>query len=264
MTVAPADTPAADSVLVAHRGPVTVVTINRPHRRNAVDRPTADAMAGAFAAADVREDCRVVVLTGADTTFSAGMDLVEFGRTGQRPVVPGRGLGGFVQTPPRTPVIAAVEGWALGAGFEMVLGCDLVVAAEDARFGLPEVTRGLAPRGGGAIRLPRRLPYALAMETVLTGRPLTAPVAARHGLVNRLTAPGAALAGALELAGQIAANAPLAVVASTQVVRRTVDWTDAEAFAGQDAFFDPVFASRDAAEGAAAFRERRTPRWKGC
>jgi enoyl-CoA hydratase len=177
--------------------------------------------------------------------------------------VPGRGFAGFVQAPPRLPVVAAVEGWALGGGFEMVLACDLVVAAEDATFGLPEVTRGLAARGGGAFRLARRMPYALAMELLLTGATLPAESAFRYGLVNRLVPAGTALDGAVALASAVAANAPLAVAASVQVMRRSPDWPDSEAFERQNEWFDPVFDSADAAEGARAFAERRDPRWTG-
>lgn len=249
-------------VRVERAGPVTVVTIDRPHRRNAVNRVTAEALAAAFDSADADPEARAIVLTGAGGTFSAGMDLREFAEQG-RPSVPGRGFAGFVQTPPRLPVVAAVEGWALGGGFEMVLACDLVVAAADARFGLPEVTRGLAARGGGAFRLPRRLPYAVAMRLVLTGEPLDARRAAEHGLVNEVTEPGGALPCAMRLAEAVAANAPLAVAASVQVVRRSADWPDADAFELQNAWFDPVFASADADEGARAFRERRPAQWAG-
>ncbi|QOC92131.1 crotonase/enoyl-CoA hydratase family protein [Micromonospora craniellae] len=256
---APADAPA---VLLHRHGHVAVVTVSRPHRRNAINRSTAEALAETFTSLDADASVRAVVLTGAGGTFSAGMDLRDFPTQG-RPSVPGRGFAGFVQAPPRLPVIAAVEGWALGGGFEMVLACDLVVAAEDARFGLPEVTRGLGARGGGAFRLPRRLPYALAMELVLTGEPIDATRAAGCGLVNRLAPPGGALDAAIGLAQTVAANAPLAVAASLQVVRRSPDWPDAEAFSRQDQWFDPVFASADAAEGARAFAERRVPVWTG-
>lgn len=244
------------------RDHIAVVTIDRPHRRNAINRVTADTLADTFAALDEAGNIRAIVLTGAGGTFSAGMDLRDFPEQG-RPYVPGRGFAGFVQAPPRVPLIAAVEGWALGGGFEMVLACDLVVAAEGAKFGLPEVTRGLAARGGGAFRLSRRLPYALAMELILTGAPIAAERAFAHGLVNKVTPMGEALDGAMQLAQVVAANAPLAVAASVQVARRSIDWSDAESFQRQDAWFDPVFASADAAEGARAFSQRRAPEWKG-
>ncbi|MET7422565.1 crotonase/enoyl-CoA hydratase family protein [Dactylosporangium sp. NPDC005555] len=252
----------APAVLLERHGHVAVVTVNRPHRRNAINRTTAEALAETFTVLDADPSVRAIVLTGAGGTFSAGMDLRDFPVQG-RPSVPGRGFAGFVQAPPRVPVVAAVEGWALGGGFEMVLACDLVVAADDARFGLPEVTRGLAARGGGAFRLPRRLPHALATELVLTGEPIDAARAAGCGLVNRLTPPGGALEAAVRLAQAVAANAPLAVAASVQVLRRSADWADDEAFTRQDEWFDPVFASADAAEGSRAFAERRVPVWAG-
>jgi enoyl-CoA hydratase len=203
------------------------------------------------------------VRTGADGCFSAGMDLKAFAASGQRPAVPGRGFAGFVEQPPAKPLIAAVEGWALGGGLEMVLACDLVVASTTAQFGLPEVTRGLAARAGGAFRLPRRLPHALAMEAVLTGRPMSAARAAKHGLINRLVPAGTALAAACDLAAQVAGNAPLAVRASKQVVIQSADWPLGDCFDRQREYFDPVFSSADAAEGAAAFRDKRPPRWRG-
>ena len=260
MTAVPQALADGPAVLLDRHGHVAVVTVNRPHRRNAINRSTAEMLAETFISLDADESVRAIVLTGSGGTFSAGMDLRDFPVQG-RPSVPGRGFAGFVQALPRTPLVAAVEGWALGGGFEMVLACDLTVAAEDARFGLPEVTRGLAPRGGGAFRLPRRLPYALAMELVLTGEPIDARRAAGCGLINQLTPPGGALDGALRLAQTVASNAPLAVSASLQVVRRSPDWPDDEAFTRQDEWFDPVFASVDAAEGARAFAERRAPVW---
>ena len=163
---------------------------------------------------------------------------------------------------PAKPVIAAVEGWALGGGFEIVLACDLVTAGKSARFGLPEVRRGLAARGGGVFRLPRRLPHALAMELIVTGAPLDADRAERFGLVNRLVEDGEALTAALALAAQIAANAPMSVRASKAVATESADWPLAEGFERQRAHLEPVFASQDAAEGVAAFRERRDPAWQ--
>jgi enoyl-CoA hydratase len=251
-----------DTVLTEQRDGILVVTINRPASRNAINADTAERIAAALAELDSDPALAVGVLTGAGGVFSAGMDLKAFA-AGQRPVAAGRGFAGFVEQPPDKPLIAAVEGWALGGGLEMVLACDLVVAAQGARFGLPEVTRGLAARGGGAFRLPRRIPPALAMEVVLTGQPLTADRAAEHGLVNRLVPDGTALAAACELAAVIARNAPLAVLASKQVAIRSADWPLAECFSRQREYFDPVFASADASEGAAAFRDKRAPRWTG-
>jgi len=204
----------------------------------------------------------VGVLTGVGGTFCAGMDLKTF-IAGDSPEIPGRGFGGMTQDPPRKPVIAAVEGWALAGGFELVLACDLVVAAENARFGLPEVKRGLVAGGGGALRLPGRVGLTLAMELLLTGDPITAQRAAQIGLVNRVVPDGAALDGALALAAVIAANGPMAVRASKAVAVAAADWHGAERWARQREITDPVHRSADAMEGAVAFAEKRAPVWRG-
>ena len=248
---------------VEHRDGVAVLTIDRPGRRNAIDLPTAQAISDALDELDADPGLRVAVLCGNGTVFSAGMDLKAFAETGERPVVEGRGGFGIVARPPSKPVIAAVEGPALGGGFEIVLACDLVVAGAGATFGLPEVRRGLTASGGGLIRLPRRLPRNLAMEAVLTGRPLTAARCAELGLVNQVVADGTARAAALELALVIAQNAPLAVQVSKEVVHRSAEWPESEAFALQEPLVDPVRRSADAREGATAFAEKRAPRWQG-
>jgi enoyl-CoA hydratase len=252
----------ADEVLVERREGVLVVTINRPEAKNALDRAVAEGVAAAVDELDGSDDLRVGVLTGAGGTFSAGMDLKAFLR-GETPAIEGRGLCGITQTPPRKPLIAAVEGWALAGGFELLLACDLIVAAENARFGVPEVKRSLVAAGGAALQLPRRVPFNVALEMLLTGEPLGAIRAAEIGLVNRLTAEGAALPGALELASTIAANGPLAVAATKSVARGSADWSFAEGWAQQAELIAPVFASEDAREGATAFAEKRPPVWKG-
>jgi enoyl-CoA hydratase len=252
----------SDAVLVETRDNVLVITISRPEARNAVNGEVAQGVAAALDRLDAEPGLAVGILTGGGGTFSSGMDLKGFLR-GETPVVEGRGLAGLTQAPPRTPLIAAVEGWALAGGFEMVLACDLVVAARDAKFGLPEVKRSLVAGGGGLIRLPRRLPYHLAMELALTGDPLGAEAAHGAGLVNRLTEPGGALDGALELAATVAANGPLALTATKEIVRRSLDWTEDEAWKQQNDIMVPVFGSEDAREGAAAFAEKRPPRWQG-
>ncbi|MGY1739490.1 MULTISPECIES: crotonase/enoyl-CoA hydratase family protein [unclassified Blastococcus] len=251
-----------DVVLVERRDGVLVVTLNRPEARNALDARVARAVAAAADELDASDDLRVGVLTGAGGTFSAGMDLKAFLR-GERPTIEGRGLCGITITPPRKPLIGAVEGWALAGGFELLLVCDLVVAAETARLGVPEVTRSLVAIGGAALGLPRRIPQALAMELLLTGQPVTATRAAEMGLVNRVTPEGGALAAALELAATVAANGPLAVAATKAVARGTADWSRDEGWARQAELTDPVFASEDAREGSAAFAEKRPPVWRG-
>ena len=177
--------------------------------------------------------------------------------------VPGRGFGGLVQQPPSKPVIAAVEGYALAGGFELVLACDLVVASEEAKFGLPEVKRGLVAGAGGLLRLPARIPYHLAMEIALTGEHVTAQRLHQAGLVSSLTGAGQALDGARELAARLAQGGPLALAATKRVIVESPDWPSAEAFARQGEIINPVFTSADAMEGALAFAEKRSPVWRG-
>lgn len=247
---------------VERRGAVLVVTIARPDQRNAINQAVATALGAAVQELDDDEDLVVGVLTGDGPAFCAGMDLKALAR-GEGASVPGRGFAGLVERPPRKPLIAAVEGWALGGGFELALACDLIVASRTARFGLPEVKRGIVAAGGGVLRLPRRIPRAVAMELILTGDALDAERACRLGLVNRVTADGEALAAALDLAAAIAANAPLAVIASKQVAVESVDRPESAGFDLQRKTFDAVFASADAVEGPRAFAERRPPVWAG-
>jgi enoyl-CoA hydratase len=251
-----------DEVLVERRGAVQVITINRPDARNALDRAVAEGVAAAVDELDGSDELRAGVLTGAGGTFSSGMDLKAFLR-GETPSIEGRGLCGITRTPPRKPLIAAVEGWALAGGFELVLACDLVVAGRSARFGVPEVKRSLVAAGGAALQLPRRVPYAVAVEMLLTGEPVDAERAYAVGLVNRLVEEGGAVEAAVELATLIAANGPLAVAATKQIAAGTTDWTREEGWQRQDELTAPVFASEDAREGATAFAERRAPVWRG-
>jgi enoyl-CoA hydratase len=249
-------------LVVEERGRVLLLTMNRPQARNAMSMAMAHRIAEALDLLDARADLSAAVITGAGGTFCAGMDLKGFAR-GERPVVEGRGFAGLVRRPPRKPLIAAVEGYALAGGFEIVLACDLVVASRKARFGLPEVKRGLTAAAGGLLRLQRRIPYNLAMELVLTGRMWPAPEAAEAHLVNRLAEPGQALPEALALADEIAANAPLALAASKRVLVESADWSLAEQFDRQEEYVAPVRESADAKEGALAFVEKRAPRWSG-
>jgi len=250
------------SVLVAREGAVLVITINRPQARNAIDRATSEAIAAAMDQLDADASLALGILTGAGSHFCSGMDLKAFLR-GERVELPGRGLAGIVETPPRKPLIAAVEGYALAGGCEIALACDLIVAAEDASFGIPEVRRGLMAGSGGLIRLPQRIPRQIAMEYALTGAMMPAAEARQWGLVNRLTAPGKALEGALEMARTIAANGPLAVQVSKQVVTQAPGWPDGEIWERQRALLEQVIASQDAREGALAFSEKRAPVWSG-
>jgi enoyl-CoA hydratase len=252
----------SDEVLVERRDGVQIITINRPQATNALNLAVARAVADAVDELDASDDLRVGVLTGAGGTFSAGMDLKAFLR-GESPAIEGRGLAGITVTPPKKPLIGAVEGWALAGGFELVLACDLVVAGDTARFGVPEVTRSLVAAAGGALLLPRRIPYAIAMEMLLTGDPITAQRGAEIGLVNRLVPEGKALEGALELAARVAAAGPLAVAATKRIARSSADWTLAEGWEEQERIIAPVFVSEDAREGATAFAEKRSPVWSG-
>ena len=241
---------------------VAVITIDRPQARTAVNGEVARGIAAAVEDFDARQDVAVIVLTGAGGTFCAGMDLKAF-LAGDAPVVEGRGFAGLVERPPVKPLIAAVEGYALAGGFELVLACDLVVASEEAKFGLPEVRRGLVAGAGGLIRLRTRIPYHLAMEIALTGEHVPAARLAEAGLVNRLVPAGQSLAAARELAARVALGAPLALTASKRVVVESADWPAAEAFARQQEIIGPVFGSKDAMEGAIAFAEKRAPVWRG-
>lgn len=239
---------------------IAVITINRPHARNAVNLEVAHGIAAAIDEFEARKDLGVAILTGAGGTFCAGLDLKAFTR-GEIPIVPGRGFGGLTEKPPTKPLIAAVEGWALAGGFELALTADLMVAARDAKFGLPEVKRGLVAGAGGLLRLPKVLPYQPAMRLALTGEPLTAEAAHAYGMVALLAEPGLALAVARELATKVAANGPIAVRTSKQIVSMSVGYTRADAFAAQRALVEPVLASADAMEGARAFAEKRSPVW---
>ena len=252
----------SDEVLVERRGGVQVITINRPEAKNALNAGVAQGVAAAVDELDADDSLRVGVLTGAGGTFSSGMDLKAFMR-GETPAIEGRGLCGITETPPRKPLIGAVEGWALAGGFELLLACDLVVASEEARFGVPEVKRALVAAGGAAFLLSRRIPQALALELLLTGDPVSAARAAEMGLVNRVVPAGGALDAAVELAQAIAKNGPLAVAVTKQIARTSNDWTIEQGWKEQGVIATPVFTSQDAMEGATAFAERREPVWTG-
>ena len=250
------------SVLVDRVGEVLVITLNRPHVRNAIDHSVAEGVAEALDALDGDPALKVGVLTGAGGSFCVGRDLRAFLR-GDVPSVPGRGLAGIVRRGARKPTIAAVEGFAVAGGFEIALACDLIVAARGAKLGIPEVKRSLVPSGGALLRLPQRLPYGIVMELALTGDLIDAERCFEHGVVNRLVEPGTALEASLELAGRIATNGPLALVAAKEIVQRQRDWSEEEFWDRQHEIVAPVFSSEDAREGAAAFLEKRPPAWHG-
>ncbi|WP_375385086.1 crotonase/enoyl-CoA hydratase family protein [uncultured Microbacterium sp.] len=259
----------ADEALYEVHAHVAVVTLNRPAAMNAVNEALSIALGAAMERASADPEVRVVVLTGSGTrAFCAGMDLKAFarGESAEDPAHPEWGFGGFVRHAIDKPVIAAVNGFALGGGSELVLACDLAIAGRSVMLGFPEVTRGLVAAAGGVIRLPRQIPRKLALEALLTGQPLSAERSRELGLINRVVDDGKVLASALSLAEIIAANAPLAVQASKRFVREAdrfgSDWDDAVWAAHDDAIM-PVFATDDAREGATAFAEKRSPQWTG-
>jgi enoyl-CoA hydratase len=250
-----------DRVLTERRGPILIVTINRPDARNAFDKTSAEAMHEAMDLFDDTDELFVGIITGAGGNFSAGADLKAVAR-GERAVT-GRGGFGLFRRPPRKPLIAAVEGYAVGGGLELCLACDLIVAARDARMGLPEVRHNVAAVGGGLFRLPRRIPYHLAMELALTGAFRDAEFFHRHGLVNRIAAPGEALSEAIAFAEELIVNGPTALAASKQILWQSANWTDEEAWEKQAPLAAIAFDAEDRAEGLRAFAEKRKPQWKG-
>lgn len=249
-------------VVAQKLGSVGLLTINRPHARNAIDREVTFAMAAELDDMERDDDIRVLVLTGAgDQAFCAGADLKA--PAGLRPL---EDLGGFAAITSREigmPVIAAVNGVALGGGTEICLACDLIVAEEHASFGLPEVRRGILAAAGGLQRLPHRVPPAVAMEMILTGQPIDARRALELGLVNRVVSRGHAVVAAIELAHEIALGAPLAVGYSLAVARASIAAGERAGAAAAAGMYDQIIASDDRREGARAFAERRPPRWTG-
>lgn len=250
-----------EAVLTEVRDGVLIVTLNRPEAKNAANRALAEGVAAAMDRLDAEDDLRVGIITGAGGTFCSGMDLKGFLR-GETPSIKGRGFAGLTESPPKKPLIAAVDGYALAGGFELMLACDLVVANKDAKFGIPEAKRGLVAAAGGVVRLPRQIAPRLAMELALTGDFITAQRAYEMGLINRVC-DGVALDGALALAASITANGPLAIAATKRVIVESREWSEAEMWTKQYEITGGVFSSADAREGAAAFAEKRKPNWQG-
>ena len=252
----------SDPVLVERRGRVQLVTFNRPEVRNAVNREMSEIVAGALDELDASDELSAGVVTGAGGYFSAGMDLKAFAR-GEFPGVPVRGFAGITQKSSDKPLIAAIEGPALAGGFEIAVACDLLVAGESATFGVPEVRRGLVAVAGALRQLGRRVSRGIAKELALTGQPISARRAYELGLVNKVVPDGEALDAALELAETIAANAPLALVATKKVLDEMDAWDGDEFWEQQWQIAGPVIISADAREGAVAFAEKRDPVWQG-
>jgi enoyl-CoA hydratase len=245
------------------RGHVHILRLNRPEAKNAISPEVSQAMAAALDAIEDDREVRAVVVTGTGDVFCAGADL--------KVVAEGRGMeiarakGGFAGLTNREfpkPLIAAVQGPALAGGFEIVLSCDLVVAADDSRFGIPEAARGLLAAAGGLIRLPKRLPMPLALELAMTGDPIPASRAYELGLVNRLVPRDDVLDAAVALADRIGQNSPIAVRLSRKLVREAAEVSEEEGWRLTGQYAVEVFGSGDAVEGATAFAEKRTPNWK--
>jgi enoyl-CoA hydratase len=250
------------AVLTERRDGVLVITINRPEVRNAVNAAVASGIAGALDELDADDGLRLGVLTGAGGFFCAGMDLGAFVK-GESPWFGDRGFAGIAQRGARKPLIAAIEGFAVAGGLEIALGCDLIVAAEGAKMGIPEAKRSLVAAGGALLHMPKRMPYHVVMELALTGDPLPAERFHEFGVVNRIAPKGGALDAALELAAAIVKNGPLALAASKEIIQRQFDWSSEEQWEKQGAISGSVFTSEDAKEGASAFKEKRDPVWQG-
>lgn len=250
------------AVLTEVRDGTLLITLNRPNARNAVNLALAQGIADALDRLDADDALTVGVITGAGSGFCAGMDLKAFVQ-GERPYVGDRGFAGITQRAAEKPLIAAIEGFAVAGGLEVALSCDLIVAARGAKLGVPEVKRSLVAAAGALLRLPRRLPYGVAMEMVLTGDPISAERAAELGLVNRLAEPGEAVATAIALASQITPNGPLALRASKRIIEQQFGWQESEFWERQGEIAGPVMMSEDAREGATAFAEKRPPVWRG-
>jgi enoyl-CoA hydratase/carnithine racemase len=248
----------SDAVLTETRGRVLLITLNRPDAMNAINTDLAQGLLAAVAQLDGDDGLTAGVLTGAGRGFCAGMDLKAFLTDGMP-----KGFNEFLTAGARKPLIAAIEGFALAGGLEVALTCDLLVAAKGVKLGIPEAGVGLFAAGGALLRLPRRVPYGVAMEMALTADPMSAEQAHEYALVTRLAEPGSAVDVALELAERVAKNAPLSVAASKQILRETQGRTEAEFWEFQAPLLRDVFTSEDAKEGPRAFAEKRAPNWTG-
>ncbi|MEO9467738.1 crotonase/enoyl-CoA hydratase family protein [Parasphingorhabdus sp.] len=240
---------------------VIIVTVNRPEAKNAMTRAAAEGIHAAMQQLDEDVSLNAGIITGAGGTFCSGMDLKGFLK-GELPSVKGYGFGGITEKGPEKPIIAAVEGYALAGGLELALACDLCVANDKAKFGIPEVKRSLVAAAGGVLKLQQLVGKRIAMEMALTGDFFTAQRAYEVGFVNRLT-DGAALDAAMELAATVAANGPLALKATKKIINESYDWTSENMWEKQQEISGHVFTSADAREGSMAFAEKRKPNWQG-
>ncbi|HEV7575255.1 MAG TPA: enoyl-CoA hydratase-related protein [Caldimonas sp.] len=259
---------AEEPVLFEKTGQIAILTLNRPKVMNAVDRPMWLGAAEAIESFAADPALRVLIVTGAgDRSFCAGSDL-KAKAAGELEVTEEMnrwGYAGIVRHFVAKPVIAAVNGYALGGGTEIALSCDLIVASEHATFGLPEASHGLLAGAGGLLRLPRQIPLKVAMNCILTGEPLSAAEALRWGLVNRVVPHARLMDAAIEMAMKICASSPRSISASKEIVYRGLDQSldfPGDAWAMNDRYVDIVQASDDAHEGMRAFLEKRAPVWK--
>ncbi|MGO8875304.1 MAG: crotonase/enoyl-CoA hydratase family protein [Acidimicrobiales bacterium] len=265
MSDATTETPPEEPLIRQRHGKVELLRINRERARNAIDGPTSIALGRALEEIAADDDVWVVVLTGTgEKAFSAGMDLKAFAAGQAGDIMSAEhGFANIARRNFPKPLIAAVNGVALAGGCEIVLSCDLVVAAEHAAFGIPEVKRGLVAAGGGLLRLHQRIPYSIALELALTGETISAQRAAELGFVNRVVPAEQVVPEALALAEKICENAPLSVRASKEIMRRSIGLTEDAAWDLNTQLIVPIFTSRDAMEGATAFAEKRPPVWSG-
>jgi enoyl-CoA hydratase len=253
---------AGEHVIVEKRDHVLLVTIDRPEARNAIDIDMAWKISEAMDQLDAEDDLYLGIIAGAGGIFTAGADLKAAARGTTRPLPP-RGNFGICRTPPDKPMICAIDGAALGGGLEIALACDLIVAARDARLGLPEARHGIVPAAGGVFRLQQRIAPGLATEMALTGQPRGAEFLHQHGLINRLSEPGEALFVALAFAEELLANGPLALAAIVRIMRSARGRSDEEAWEMQGPILEQVRNSADRTEGLRAFAEKRRPVWQG-
>ncbi len=245
------------------RGHVAILRLNRPEARNAISPEVSMEMEAHLDAIESDPQIRTVVITGTGEVFCAGADLKVIASGGANAIAsPKGGFAGITNRDFPKPIIAAVQGPALAGGFEIVLSCDLVVAADDSRFGIPEVQRGLIAAAGGLIRLPKRVPLALALEFAMTGDPIPASRAFELGLVNRLVPKADVLDTAIALAERIGENSPIAVRYSRKLVKEAAEVNEAEAWRINAKYTVEVFSAGDAVEGATAFAQKRKPNWK--
>ena len=253
-----------DLILTEIRSRVGLITLNRPQAMNALNNQLIRELMEALEAFDGEESIGAMLITGNEKAFAAGADIKEMADRSNIEMMDSDHVAVFGRLRTiRKPVIAAVSGWALGAGFEIALSCDMIVASESAKFGLPEVTIGVIPGAGGTQRLTRAVGKPIAMEMILNNRTLTAQEALQFGIVNRLAPVESYLEEAFILADQVASRAPLAVRAAKRMINQTYERTLSEGLAEEKQVFYNLFASQDQKEGMRAFIEKRQPSWKG-